>query len=453
MLAFLLMTGMTMSTQAKIIAPYKPLPWQIEPWRDKSLVMLLTGSAGGGKSRVAAEKVHAYLKKYPKATGLALRKTRESMTSGTVLFFERRIIGPDPQVRHIQSKHRFEYANGSILSYGGMADEKQREQIRSIGQDGSVDIAWLEEANKFVEDDYNELLTRLRGRAAPWRQLILSTNPDSPHHWIYKRLLVGGEAKTYTSRAKDNPYNSGEYLQTLDKLTGVLRDRLRDGMWVQAEGVVYADYDEDVHLIDRFEIPRSWARYRSIDFGYENPFVCQWWAVDEDKRLYRYREIYRTHRIVAEHAQEINRLSQDEQITATVADHDAEDRATLTKAGILTLPAQKAVSVGIQATMQRFKANGDQRPRIFFLRDSLVEADPELKDLNLPTCTEEEITLYSWARGSGGAIVKDEPVKQFDHGMDPMRYMVMNFENAPSSIGQPKTRSKPVTAGMRSRRF
>ena len=61
-----------------------------------------------------------------------------------------------------------EYDNGSTLPGGGMADDNQREQIRSIGQDGSVDIVWMEEATGFTENDFNEVTARIRGRAAPW---------------------------------------------------------------------------------------------------------------------------------------------------------------------------------------------------------------------------------------------------------------------------------------------
>ena len=77
---------------------------------------------------------------------LMVRKTRDSMINSTVLFLQRRIIGPDPHVTHFPTKHRFEYHNGSVLAYGGMADEAQREQIRSIGLAGGLDIAWAEEA-------------------------------------------------------------------------------------------------------------------------------------------------------------------------------------------------------------------------------------------------------------------------------------------------------------------
>lgn len=84
--------------------------------------MLLTGAAGGGKSNLAAEKLHGFCLRYPGAMALMLRKTRESMTSSTVLFMERAVIGHDPNVVHVVSKARFEYSNGSILAYGGMAD-------------------------------------------------------------------------------------------------------------------------------------------------------------------------------------------------------------------------------------------------------------------------------------------------------------------------------------------
>ena len=106
----------TLKPRVNFIGSYTPLPWQIPAWRDTSLIMLLTGRAGGGKSRIAAEKLHGFCLKYPGAMALAMRKTRESMTNSTVLVLEGKIIAGDPRVRHNQSKNRFEYENGSILA-------------------------------------------------------------------------------------------------------------------------------------------------------------------------------------------------------------------------------------------------------------------------------------------------------------------------------------------------
>src|SRR5579859_3858182 len=285
------MIGPTPSVEQ--IAPFAPLPWQVNPWRDRAFVLLFTGSAGGGKSRLAAEKLHAYCKRYPGAQALALRKTRESMSNSTLLFLERVIIGDDPTVHHLPSKLRFEYANGSILAYGGMADDAQREQIRSIGQHGGVDIVWMEEANAFLEDDYNEVLARIRGKAAPWRQVILTTNPDSPEHWINVRLIEGGEASVYYSNAGDNEYNPEDYRASLQKLTGILKQRLALGLWVASEGMYFEEWDPAVHLCDPFDVPHDWPRWLSVDYGYAEPFCCLWYARNpENRRIYIYRESY-----------------------------------------------------------------------------------------------------------------------------------------------------------------
>ena len=50
--------------------------------------------------------------------------------------------------------------------------------------------------------------------------------------------------------------------------------------------------EQTIHVIDPFPIPSYWRRFRVVDFRYTNPFVCQWWAVDQDGRMYRYRKIY-----------------------------------------------------------------------------------------------------------------------------------------------------------------
>jgi len=409
-------------------APFNPLPWQHEPWRDKSAIILLTGSAGGGKSRLAAEKMHAFCLKYEGATALMLRKTRESMTNSTVLFMDRAVIARDPAVRHFPSKNRFEYANGSILAYGGMKNEEQREQIRSIGQDGSVDLVWMEEANKFTEDDFNEVLGRMRGKAAPWMQIMLSTNPDAPTHWIKKRLIDKGEAAVYYSSAVDNTHNPEAYQENLGRLTGVLRERLVNGRWVQAEGAIYDTFSDALHVIDPFEIPFSWRKVRSVDFGYTNPFVCQWWAIDADGRMYLYREIYRSRRTVATHSAQIKALTANERIEATVADHDAEDRATMEENGIPVKPANRAVSPGLQAVKERLKVAGDGKPRLFILRGATVGTDPILEDSKRPVSTLDEFPGYVWS----DKIAKDEPTKENDHGMDAMRYAVMYVDGGQS---------------------
>jgi hypothetical protein len=61
-------------------------------------------------------------------------------------------------------------------------------------------------------------------------------------------------------------------------------------------------------------------------------------------------------------------------------------------------------------------------PRIFFLRDALVERDESLAEAKLPCSTLDEIEGYVWPKGQDGKSVKEVPMDRDNHGMDAMRY-------------------------------
>ena len=425
------MIGTKQKVKFTAIYDASSVPWQVNAWRDKSRVVVYGGSAGGGKSRAASEKMHGYMLKYPGAVGIALRKARE-FASKSCVYALQTAIGDDPSVRWSPSDLMFHYANGSRIFIGGMQDEKQKQALRSINGDGSAGFVWMEEANAFSEDDFNEVLARLRGKAAPWVQVLLSTNPDSPYHWIKMRLLDGGEASVHYSSAEDNPHNPPEYLDVLRSITGVMGMRLAKGMWVQAEGVVYDTWNDALHMISA--MPAGWEKWRKIrviDFGYVNPFVCQWWAIDPDGRMYRYREMYMTKRTVTDHAKQINFYSQGESYEATICDHDAEDRATLKQSGIASINAVKDVSRGIQAVQARLNRGHDDRPRLFLLKNALIEKDSALATERKPNCTEQELPGYIWQIAADGKPNKEEPLKLNDHGADALRYAVMYLDGKP----------------------
>ena len=408
-----------------MVATYTPLPWQIEPWRDKSPVLLLTGSAGGGKSVVAAQKVHGFCLKYPGAMGLALRKARQHMVNSTVLVLERNVMAKQG-ITHVPSKYRFEYPNGSILAYGGMSDEDQREAIRSIGQSGGLDIAWMEEASAFTEPDFNELLARMRGRAADWRQLILTTNPDAPQHWIYRRLIEGGEAKIYRSRAADNAHLPDDYAASLARMTGVQRQRLADGQWVQAEGLIYPEYDAHIHIVDASEVPPIERYFAAQDWGFSHPAVLQVWGMDADGRMYRVREVYRSQERIGWWAAQAKALAGTYPLETIVCDPAQPGFiAEYRNEGLPAVAAVNDVLPGIHAVAQRLKIQPDGFARMYFVREPGRTPDPVLAAANKPTSTEEELTGYVWSKGKDGATAKDAPVKVNDDGCDTTRYASM----------------------------
>jgi phage terminase large subunit len=301
------------------------------------------------------------------------------------------------------------------------------------------DIIFVQEATELTLDDWESLTTRLRNGIVSFQQIIGDANPAEDTHWLKKRC-DGGMTTILHSRHEDNPvlFDDGEwttigvdYIAKLDALTGVRKRRLRDGEWSSAVGAVYEEWDTAVHLVDPFPIPDEWPRYWVVDFGFTNPFVCQWWAEDPGGRLYLYREWYRTQWLVSEHATALMSIVTDDdkewvepKPRAVICDHDAEGRAQLVKAlGIGTVSAKKKVADGIQAVKTRLKVADDGKPRLFVMRDALVERDPLLVEATKPTCFVEEVGAYSWDQ-SPGKPPKETPVKKDDHSMDCARYMV-----------------------------
>lgn len=383
--------------------------------------VVLSGPAGTGKTRACLEKLHLVAATVPKLRALMVRKTAASLAASALETYKSRVLHPLDSVTFFggsaQDPPHFKYPNGSRIIVGGM---DKPTKIMST----EYDLAYVPEATELTLEDWESITTRLRNGVLPYQQLMGDCNPGQPMHWL-KRRADAGQTVMFESRHVDNPSVTADYLAKLDALTGVRKLRLRDGLWAAAEGLVYDGWDAALHLIPPFPIPPAWPRYLAVDFGYTNPFVCQWWAEDPDGRLYRYRELYRTQGLVEDHAKTIAAASQREpRPRLVVCDHDAEDRATLDrKLGWGTVAAHKDVSPGIQAVAARLRRAGDGKPRLYLLRDALLSRDMTLEDAHKPCCTEEEIESYIWDT-SANRRTGEAPLKQHDHGMDAMRYLV-----------------------------
>lgn len=407
--------------------------------------VLIAGPAGTGKSRACLEKIHFMAMLSPGSRYLICRKTRSSLASTGLVTWRKFVVAKALKSGDVNyyggstEESGYYYRNGSVVILGGL--DKSSKIMSS-----EYDLIYVQEATELTEDDWEALLTRLRNGMVSFQQLLADANPQQPTHWL-KQRCNSGRTVMIESRHKDNPRlfnpftgditeDGRKYLGKLNALTGVRRARLLDGKWVAAEGMIYDGFDPAVHLVDAMpEGWESWERYWSVDFGFTNPFVWQCWAEDPDGRLYLYREIYRTKRTVEAHATRIKQCVLDDKgrwkeprPRKIVCDHDAEGRAQLEAHFGATTPAHKAVTEGIQACQERYKLRKDGRPGIYILRGCRIDRDEDLADRKKPTCTEEEIPGYVWLDHA----IKDQPVKEDDHGMDAKRYIVADRDLGPN---------------------
>lgn len=418
----------------------------LEVFRRREKEALICGPAGTGKSRAALEKIHAMCLATPDVRALIVRATLVSLTA-TGLVTYREHVAKEALASGIvhwyggsgEKPAAYIYSNGSTITVGGM--DKPDKVMSS-----EYDVIYVQEATELTLEAWEKLTTRLRNGRLSFAQLLADCNPQTPTHWLKKRCDEGKTVMLY-GRHEDNPVlfdddgaltpRGAEYMALLDNLTGVRYLRLRKGIWAAADGLIYEGWDDKVHLIDRTRMHPSWTRYWTVDFGYTNPFVWQQWAVDPDGRLYLEREIYRAKRLVEDHARDILEVVRKKDSTewlfpkplAIICDHDAEDRATLERhLGMSTVAATKTVSDGIQAVAARLKVQKDGKPRIFVLRNALVERDEDLAMAGKPLGLAQEIPGYVWAPGQEGKPVKEDPLKMDDHSCDAMRYMVAQLD-------------------------
>lgn len=430
------------------------LPSQRRALESAKSEVILSGAFGSGKSLAICYKIVFLSLRYPNNRGFLCRKTLQSLKSTTLktlLDGDGNVPAALPReyiVSHNKQDRLITLINGSEIWYGNM----DKEFIKSM----NLGWAAVDELSELLEEDWNALGGRLRLSGVPVRQLIAATNPASKQHWIWNRANINpprdenGNPKIdfIKSSTLDNYYLPPEYIANLKAtLFGYYYDRYVLGDWVGADAIVYDNFDSKIHVVPHFTIPKTWKRFRALDFGYRAPFSCTWFATAGDDAekygynkddMFLYREIYYTQRTAGVNAERVKEFSTyydgtPEKIEYTVADWDAGDRAEFEARGIFSKPANKDIGVGIQKVRERLGNNDPTRgivvkPRFFIFDNSLVEYDPKIRinfqggENNNPTRAAEEFSAYGWKAG------KEEPADEFNHALDGIRYFIVSYE-------------------------
>lgn len=322
---------------------------------------------------------------------------------------------------------RIEFPWGSIVE-GKTADRPDS----LLGE--AVDLAIYSEAAQlpeYIRDRYVHptLITR-KGRE------IIPTTPDAKAEWLYKLDLRGqkGEIEGYESFTWDttaNPEYPQEELENARKIYGESSPVFQEqylGKWVFYSGLVFNTFSPSYHIIESFEIPSNWPRYRGIDFGHKDPFVCLWMAVGPAGELYFYREYYNEDGpSTPEHAANIKALTGREQIYLTVADpQGAQLIEDLTFAGITCTSAENERAAGRLRVVEYLACTTENKPP-FPRKDEPFHPERKWPKMYIFDNCEKllnELKFYRWSESKAKEGLK-EKTEGADHAVDTMRYLCM----------------------------
>lgn len=275
------------------------------------------GAAGGGKSAATVMEAFKLCIKNPGIQCYLFRRTYPELEQSLILEAYKRLSGIG---KYSSTAHEWKFSNGSKILFRHCQHEKDR----FLYQGAEIHALFIDELTHFTQQQFDYLKTRVRAEAKlkfKPRTRCTSNPGGVGHAWVKQRyadlepfvihqIKVKSEAlnkerivtrQYIPARVTDNPHISESYIFELEQKPPELRKALLEGSWDVFEGQVFFEWRDDpehyadgkrTHVINPFEIPRGWPRYRSFDWGFEKPFSVQWWTVDQNDRVYLYREWY-----------------------------------------------------------------------------------------------------------------------------------------------------------------
>ena len=305
---------------------------------------------------------------------------------------------------------------GSLSKIGFKSCDQGREKF----QGSSLDFVWFDE-----EPPY-EIYQECRMRVLDKKGMIFGTmTPLKGLTWVYNEIYLNenndSEVWHIEMEWADNPYLDKDEIEAMTK--SLSQDELesrRYGKFMQCGGLVYSEFDENVNVIDPFDVPKEWQDNISIDPGLNNPLSAHWYCEDYDGNVYVVAEHYAQGKDVYYHANKIKEICQkldwhytNGKISALI-DSAAMQRTLASSKSVVDLFYENDILVNPRVnkdmfsginTVKRYLKDGEGKPHLFIFRN----------------CTNliREIKSYWWGDN-------DLPIKRDDHCLDEMRYYLMD---------------------------
>ncbi len=313
--------------------------------------VLYGGAAGGGKSySMVADPVRYFTN--PHARMLLVRRSTEELRE---LISVSKELYPKavPGIKFMERDKTWVAPSGATLwmSYLDRDDDVMRYQGQAFNWIGFDELTQWPSSYS-----WNYMRSRLRATKASGLPLYMraTSNPGGPGHtWVRKHFIdpsppgkafwatdENGEVikwprghsregeplfkrKFIPATLFDNPYLSedGLYEANLLSLPEHQRRQLLEGDWDVNEGAAFPEFNRQTHVIEPFDIPSNWIRFRACDYGYGSYTGVVWFTVAPgSEQLIVYRELYVSRVIATDLADMILDIEQEENIRYGVLD-------------------------------------------------------------------------------------------------------------------------------------
>lgn len=388
---------------ARGIHPYKENKGDVSGW-----VVSLSKQV---QRDVAQEKILKYLKK-SWIEKIVMQEGRQDSPEAGVIDF-------------ILVKNVF----GGVSKIGFRSCDQGREKFQGT----SLDFVWFDEEPPY--DIYRECQMRVIDKEG---EIFGTMTPLKGLTWVYNEIFLNendnSEVWYEQISWEDNPFLSQKEIELLS--SSLSKDELearKDGKFVNCEGLVYTEFDENVNVIEPFNIPADWQDNISIDPGLNNPLSAHWYAKDYDGNIYVVAEHFEAQRSVEYHATRIKEISDNlgwkrcsNGMIGALIDSAANQRTLASEKNVVELFYDNGILVNPRVNKDLFSG-------ISVVKRYLRSSDGKSRLFIFKTCVNmiKEIKSYWWGGG-------DNPIKKDDHCLDELRYYLMSLTEPFTPIRQQK---------------
>ena len=305
---------------------------------------------------------------------------------------------------------------GGISKIGFKSCDQGREKFQGT----SLDYVWFDEEPPY--DIYLECKMRVLDKCG---EIFGTMTPLKGLTWVYNTIYLNdkndNEIWYETMEWADNPFLSKKEIESMTKsLPAEEIESRRYGKFMQNGGMVYSEFDENVHVIEPFEVPMEWQDNISIDPGLHNPLSAHFYAVDYDGNVYVVAEHYQAQKTVEYHAEKIKEIARSlnwktdsKGFLRAIIDSAARQKTLASEKNVVELFYENGILVNPQVDKDMFAG-------ISTVKSYLKTADGSTRLFIFKNCVNliREIKNYWWGDG-------DLPIKKDDHALDELRYYLM----------------------------
>lgn len=335
------------------------------------------------------------------------------------------------EVRVADAEIHLKSSNGKAVVYFIGLDTPDK--IDSMNLSGFA----IDEASQTTEEAFLKLQGRLRNKKG-LRKGLLVGNPkgrDFVYRFFVSKVAVQPDLrhkyKMIVAPSTENIHLPDGYVQGM--LGSYSKERIqRDimGSFDSFEGMIYSEFDRNIHVVAPYALPPEWTRIVGLDHGYSNETAAIFGAVDNDGNIIIYKEFYQAEWIIQDIVKKglIPAIGNDK-ISAIYI-----DPSTRAKKGQLGLSDFSAYLEYLPPKIALVCANNEVSAGIDRVK-TFLRLHPKSKKPRLvifDTCVNllDEIGEYRWqelsANQQGTKNSPEAPRKYHDHAMDALRYLVMS---------------------------